>query len=229
MEIARKELLLKVALRQVANRLCPSGEAQLPARLANAQGGQRAPESMTPLERMDFFLEQHRGEYREYVVEVDPIVREMRWDSYDADMSLTPASEEVRYKVELMDRIVARIGRIAQQAATPLALVLIPHPIDLCGHPLGEVDRAKYPDYDPRAMTNAFERIALRHGIAYVNLFTPFQERCADDLFLHGLDDHWNDRGQDFGAERVAAFLASSGLLDEAAQRFAQRRESQPD
>ncbi len=214
MEIAREEPILRVVLRQAADFFRPSGNGATP------------PEAMTPRERMDFFLEQHRSEYREYVVEGDSVVREMHWDSYDADMSLTPASEEARYKIELMNRIVAEIGRTAQQAGTPLVLVLIPHPIDLCGHSHGEVDRAKYPDYDPRAMTNAFERIARQHEIPYLNLFGPFHERCADELFLRGLDDHWNDRGQDFAAEWMAEFLASNGLLHEAARVFALRRGS---
>lgn len=229
MEIARTEPVLKVVLRRAGNAAFAAlGAGRATGRSAGLETLEST-ESMTARERLDYFLTRHLAEYEENVVRGDSVVRELRWDVYDADISLTPRSDSARYKVALMDGVVAKIQQVAQHTAVPLALVVIPSPIDACGHESGEVDREKYPEYDPRTLTDTLERIALRHGIAFVNLFTPFQEHCADDLFLHGLDDHWNDRGQDFGAERVAAFLASSGLLDEAAHRSAQRRESQPD
>ncbi|TFG92056.1 MAG: hypothetical protein E4H11_09955, partial [Myxococcales bacterium] len=176
--------------------------------------------SMTPSERMDLFLEQRRKEYLENVVQGDDVVRNLTSDTYDADVSLTPDADSARYKIELMEGILVLIRDLAARIPVDLALVLIPHPLDVGGHETGEVDRVRYPNYDSRRPTAIVERIAAQHGIAHLNLFEPFAERGASELFFRGFDDHWNDRGQDVAAELVADFLVSRGLLDAAMLRL---------
>jgi hypothetical protein len=44
-------------------------------------------------------------------------------------------------------------------------------------------------------------------------LFDTFRAQPEGDLFLRGLENHWNDEGQDLAAREVAQFLVSSGLL----------------
>ena len=178
---------------------------------------------LTPRERMEFLLEQHVREYEEFVVRGDDVVRDLLWDSYDADVSLTPTSDAARYKIDLMDRLLARMQAVADGVPVPLVLVLIPHPIDVCGHETAEVDRERYPDYDPRGLTAILEGIATRRGFEYVELFGPFRERGGRELYFKGLDPHWNDLGQDFGAEVVAEFLASSGVLEGISLRLSRR------
>jgi hypothetical protein len=163
--------------------------------------------------RMDSFLEQSRAEYREYVLEGDDEVRELLVDPYNADVSLTPDADSVHYKIELMDGLVAAMEDLSDELRIPLALVLIPHPIDVDGHESAAVDRARYPDYEPSGMTDILARIAERRRIPYLNLFAPFRERGGRALYFRGADDHWNDLGQDVAAASVAEFVLSNGLL----------------
>jgi hypothetical protein len=174
-------------------------------------------ESMSPVERMELFLELRRQEYLEYVEDGDDVVRNLTSDSYDADVSLAPASDSARYKIALMEAIIGRIRDLAARESVALALLLIPHPLDLCGHDTGEVDRARHPDYDPRRPTVILEGIADRHAIPRLNLFEPLEalgEQNARELFFRGLDDHWSDRGQDVAAGLTVDFLQPRGLLD---------------
>jgi lysophospholipase L1-like esterase len=164
--------------------------------------------------RMEAWLRQARSEWDEYAAGGDPVVRELLRDPYNADVSLTPHSDSARYKVELMDRLLGRMHDLAVAHEVPLVLVLIPHPIDVCGgHESGEVDRRLYPEYRPTALTDALASIAERRGIPYVDLFGPFEEHGARELYFRSADDHWNDFGQRVGADRVAEFLLSRGLL----------------
>jgi hypothetical protein len=200
-EIARSELILKRIARDARDALLGEGKS------ASAEW------SLTPRQRMELYLEHGEREYREYVVEGNDVVRNFTRDLYDADVSLRPSSDSARYKTELMDRLVARMQQAAAAIPVPLVLLLIPHPIDVCGHDVAEVDRSKYPEYEPSGLTDLLEGIARRHGITSVNLFGPFQARGGRDLFFRGPDDHWNDRGQDVAADVVAEALLSSGLL----------------
>jgi hypothetical protein len=221
LEISRKESFFKVVSRQAVGPLL--------ALFGVESGGdvlRKTAEAMTPAERVDYFLERSRFEYEDAVVQGNRVVSSMTWDSYSADVSLTPGSESARYKVALMDAVIGRIRDEVQAAGMPLALVLIPSPIDVCGHETGSVDREKYREYRPRALTDAVAGIAQRRGIPYVDLFGPFDAHCAEGLFLNGLDDHWSARGQELAAQVVAERLAAEGLLKAAAQRMAARHPS---
>jgi hypothetical protein len=163
---------------------------------------------------MESFLAQGAAEYREYVIEGDDVVRELLRDPYNADVSLTPNTDSAHYKIELMDRAIAAMKDLSDRRRIPLALILIPHPIDVEGHESGEVDRVRYPDYEPSALTDLLEGIAERRRIPSVNLFAPFRERGGRTLYFRGADDHWNDVGQDVAAALVTEFVMSSGVLD---------------
>jgi len=177
------------------------------------------------LSRMESFLEQSRAEYREYVVDGDDVVRELLVDPYNADVSLTPDADSARYKIELMDRLVAAMKQLSDELRIPLALILVPHPIDVDGHESAAVDRAKFPDYEPSRLTDILARIADRRGIPCLNLFTPFREHGGRTLYFRGADDHWNDLGQDVAAALVAEFVTSNGLLGASAHRSPPRPE----
>lgn len=205
MEVQRKELLLKRVVREAVQGLVVS----LGLREAPSSGV----ESMSPRARLDFFKDQHLREYDEYIVRGDDVVRELAWDSYDADVSLTPKSDAARYKVRLMDAILGRIQELTASASVPIVLVPIPHPIDVGGHDTGEIDRERYPDYRPRGLVLILEQIAARRGIPCVDLFTPFREEGPKAVYFRGFDDHWNDHGQDLAAKIVAGFLSDSGVL----------------
>ena len=205
MEVQRRESLLKRVVREAV-----FGVA---VRLGLRQPPSGGVEKLPPRERLERFRDQHLREYQEYVVQGDDVVRELAWDSYDADVSLTPKSDAARYQIELMDRVIGRMQEVTAAASVPLVLLPIPHPIDVGGHDTGEVDRARYPDYRPRGLVSIIEGIASRRGIPCVDLFTPFSKRGSKEVYFHGFDDHWNDHGQDVAGDVVADFLVSHGLL----------------
>ncbi len=206
MEVQRHESILKRVLRDAAQAL------------AIRVGLRAAPssdvEAMTPRDRLEYFRAQHLREYDEFVVRGDDQVQELAWDSYDADVSLTPNSEASRYKIQLMDGVLGRMQAAAAKAGAPLVLIPIPHPLDVGVHDTGEVDRAKYPDYRPRGLVSILEQIAARRGIPSVDLYGVFEARGSEAVYFRGFDDHWNDVGQDLAAEVVAGFLGSNGLLE---------------
>jgi lysophospholipase L1-like esterase len=113
-----------------------------------------------------------------------------------------------------MEQIIARMRLTAAARRVPLLLVLIPSPIDVADeHETGEVDVVRHPAYRRSALTDIVEQICRRTHVPAVNLFAPFQQRGARELYMKGEDDHWNERGQDLAAELVSEFVAAQGLL----------------
>ncbi|MCJ7823278.1 MAG: hypothetical protein MUP44_00105 [Anaerolineales bacterium] len=54
----------------------------------------------------------------------------------------------------------------------------------------------------------------VEHGIYYVNLLPPFQEKAVDGEMLYfPADGHWNAAGHDFAASIISDYLNSVGLL----------------
>jgi hypothetical protein len=123
-------------------------------------------------------------------------------------------SESARYKIAMMEQIIARMRLTAAAQHVPLLFVLIPTPIDVADmHETGEVDPLRYPAYRRSALTDILVQICQRNQLPAVNLFGPFWERGARDLYLKGGDDHWNERGQNFAAELVSNFMTAQDLL----------------
>jgi hypothetical protein len=163
--------------------------------------------------RVDADLKQGIDEYRQYVIEGDNAVHDLYIDPYNADVSLRPASESARYKIAMMEQIMRRMGETAAKNNAALVFVLVPSPIDAAAvHESGEVDAEKYPEYRRSTLTDILQQICQRNGLQAVNLFGPFWERRADDLYLKGWDDHWNARGQSYAAELVSEYLTAHSL-----------------
>jgi len=162
--------------------------------------------------RWDAYVKEAIDEYRQYVIEGDNAVH--TWDDpYNADVSVTPASESARYKIALMEQIMRRMGDTAAKNNAALVFLLIPSLIDAADtHEWAEVDPVKYPEYRRSTLTDILEQICQRNGFRVVNLFGPFWERRTDDLYLTG-DSHWNPRGQAHAAELVSEFVSAQNLL----------------
>jgi hypothetical protein len=161
---------------------------------------------------MDAFLKEGIDQYREFVIEGDNAVHTLD-DPYNADVSLTPTSESARYKIAMMEQIMRRMGDTAAKNNAALVFLLIPSLIDAVDqHEIAEVDPVKYPEYKRSTLTDILEQICQRNGFRAVNLFGPFWERRADDLYLAG-DGHWNPRGQAYAAELVSEFVSAQNLL----------------
>ncbi|MEX2209242.1 MAG: SGNH/GDSL hydrolase family protein [Myxococcota bacterium] len=220
MEVQRNESILKRVIRDAVQALA--------IRVGLREAKTSDIEAMSKGDRLEYFRAQHLREYDEYVVRGDDQVQELAWDSYDADVSLTPNSDAARYKIQLMDGVLGRMQQAAAQAGAPLVLIPIPHPLDVGGHETGEVDRAKYPDYRPRGLVEILEQIAARRGIPSVDLYSVFAARGTEAVYFRGFDDHWNDAGQDLAAEVVASFLGSHGLLDGIAAKTGAKADGKP-
>ena len=164
--------------------------------------------------RVEADLKQGNDEYRQYIVAGDNAVHDLLRDPYNADVSLTPTSPSARYKVGMMEQIMRRMGETAAKNNAPLVFLLIPSPIDAAAqHETGEVDPVKYPEYKRSTLTDILEQICRRNGFREVNLFGPFWQRRADALYLTGMDDHWNARGEAYAAELMGEFLRAQNLL----------------
>jgi lysophospholipase L1-like esterase len=199
---ARKEAILKKMLRNAWNRLQGDSNQIFPT-------GREA-----RLKRVEADLTQAISEYRQYVVEGDNVVHELYSDPYNADVSLAPESESARYKIAMMGQIIARMRLTAAPQHIPLMFLLIPTPIDVADeHETGEVDTMRYPAYRRSALTDILDQICRQNQLPAVNLFGPYWERGARDLYLKGGDDHWNARGQEFASELVSDFVITQGLL----------------
>jgi hypothetical protein len=159
--------------------------------------------------------EQVSEEYRHHVRMGRREVDALFGDPYNAQVALEPDGEPARYKKELMAGVLGRIAGQARRAGVPLLLVVIPSPIDVCDrHDLGTVDARRYPGYRRDGLTDAVAAITGDLGVPCVDLFAPFRGPGAEDLFLRGHDDHWNDAGQALAARVVAGVIEAGGWLD---------------
>ena len=59
--------------------------------------------------------------------------------------------------------------------------------------------------YISRNLTEPLDRILATNGLHYVDLFSDFVTDGKSPYYFSGLDNHWNDLGQEKAAEIVAA------------------------
>ncbi len=149
------------------------------------------------------------AEYDEYITKGDSVVHDLQADHYDADISLTPGCESAKYKQRLFARILERIHQVCKQNQTQLLVMVIPSPGDLIeDYDFCQIDREKYPDYEPQALSKLFADAAREQQLPVVNLFDPFSKSDAQRLYFRGGDNHWNDEGQKLAAEIVAPVVS---------------------
>jgi hypothetical protein len=179
---------------------------------SSGRGGPQSPAN--PYRVVEDALRATRLEYRDYVLDHDSVVTNLMLDHYDADISLEPTSASARYKVRLMGGVLTRIGALASQHRIPLLFLIIPSPIDVAdGYDVGQVDTTLHPGYRRSTLTDALERALADAGLHYVNLFQPFRQQDANGLYFHGVNNHWNARGQDLAARLVAFYVLKNRLL----------------
>lgn len=202
-EVSAKESILKRAVRQARASLEPSAAAQFGAGVADRD-----------LAMVEFWLQEARREFENFVVQRDDVVTNVYNDWYSADVSLMPQSDSARYRVRLMEAVLRRIKHTAERASVPLALLLIPHPMDVApNYDTARVDRARFPDYRPRNLTDPLADIAVRHDLPFVDLFDAYRSRDAIELYFRGGDDHWNEAGQRLAAQVMADYLVGNALV----------------
>jgi len=170
----------------------------------------------SPYRATEAFLEAARSDYRNYVVRLDNRVgAEVLEDYYDADVAMTPDSESAKYKIRVMYDILSAIRALATSRHLPLAMLIVPHPIDaIVGYEWGQVDVKKYPSYVRAGPSKIVRDIADSLGIPNVDLMESFGGDSPARYYLRGGDPHWNDAGQRFAAEQMADLIVAKRLID---------------
>ncbi len=125
-------------------------------------------------------------------------------DYYDVQMATEPHAVESRMKALLMLRVLERFKLHVESRGVTFLLLLIPAALDVCEAYAAEVDRAVYPGYRPTHLRDLLLGIARRTGAPFVDLWGPFRETGACDLYFQGWGAHWNDQGQAVAAELLA-------------------------
>ena len=160
-------------------------------------------------------LRRHQLEYGNSQIDLDPVVRNLFDDLYDADLSLLPHSPSAKRKRQLMRGVLDEIKQIADAAHLPLLIVVVPSPIDVLEDHFGLQARWKrYPDYNRSTLSRAAAQPAEDLGLPVLDLFPPMREaRDPSEFFFKAGNDHWNARGQALAARMTAEQLQSLGWL----------------
>lgn len=164
----------------------------------------------------DMFFKQYlmwtRGEYNDYVVNGDDVVRTVFNDIYDADISTEPGSDSAKYKIRLMEKLLQEVKAFSEKYRLAFVLLIVPSPVDACeGYPLARGSDPG-PTYKGSRLSDAFQEIAERNRIAFLNLYPVFKANSPCELYFQFMDDHWNDRGQDLAASVLARYFEEHRL-----------------
>jgi len=162
-------------------------------------------------------LETRADEYRNTVLQRDPLIYNLFLDGYDLDISLRPGSEPARYKALLMRRVKEPILHLADRHKVLCIFLIIPSPIDAADWEIA-VDPKAYPEYNRSRLTDVLEAIATDDHVAHVNLFKPLYEDGGEDLHYH-TDDHRNPREQQLATNLMARYIAAQRLDGSSAMR----------
>lgn len=148
---------------------------------------------------------------REFEVYANGEPRTFSWmaDNYEADIALTPDAESARTKMALMSAILARAAEVARDASVRLLVLIQPSSRDITENlPNHHGELARYPEYDPRRMTQFLVEACESAGIEYVDLYPVYTSVDDPGLLYFRIDDnHWNEAGQRLAAEATAAAL----------------------
>ena len=129
-------------------------------------------------------------------------------DHYDIDLALYPEDKSSRTKIKLMDVILANAKTVADSKHIEFMVVIQPSSRDLtaCRQP-NYLEFSKYAGYRRDNLTAAVDDICDKHDIPRVNLYDVFLQNNPDSLFIM-MDSHWNEKGQDIAAEKVADYVS---------------------
>jgi len=166
----------------------------------------------TAVDLLRQYLSEREREYRNTVIERDPQVYDLVGDTVDIDISSQPESPCAKYKVLLMKRVLERIQRIAAGRGVPCVFLFIPDALDAAERFLTP-DPLVFPEYQRSRPTDTLEQIARDDQMPYVNLFRPFYEHRAEELYYHTDGDHWSAKGQQLAADLMTDYILSHGLM----------------
>jgi len=99
-------------------------------------------------------------------------------------VTVQPTEDSSRYKLSLLDAVLAETIEFLRAQGIPLVLMIVPSPIDACVGYDWQVDIAKYPNYDRRILSDAVAETSRRLDALYVNLFDSFAGSDCNDLYF---------------------------------------------
>jgi hypothetical protein len=134
-------------------------------------------------------------------------------DHYDLDVALDPDEPNSRIKIDLMEKLLARIIRVvADQHKIRLVFVIQPSVKDISTNSALNYQqlRTLSEHYRRDRLTGLLAEILDRHDADYVNLFKTFVTDGPSPYYFLADDNHWNDRGQARAAQIVAQHLLNT-------------------
>ncbi len=166
---------------------------------------------------LDWMIAQRYAEYESYK-RSDLIEFAMFDDYYDYDLALQPNAESSQVKSALMRAVIGRIGETLKRYGKAKFLLLIQPSARDISENLAENHRVfarYYSDYRPSHMSDIIASAAEQYHIPYLNLFPTFKQAGAARLYFKDDDDHWNEAGQAFVAQRLTAEIIGRAWLAE--------------
>ena len=168
-----------------------------------------------PSQQIDEWLKLCKSEFDSYVTDRNLDLVNLVNDHYDADISVEPDGESSRFKILLMEQVIALTSELLRSKGIPLVLLIIPSELDAVEeYSLARVDVSRFPLYERRRLTRILDGQAQKLGIPHLNLFESFSSHGAKQLYFLGNDVHWNDLGQAHAAKLTADFLLKLRILD---------------
>ncbi len=165
-----------------------------------------AGEQTFQLPTMNDFLDSCEQEYDSYLA--DNVVTNLFRDHYDADLAIQPECDSARAKVAILGQVLQELAQFSSQADLRVLVLVIPSAIDVCDDYEIQVDPTLCPDYQRDRLTRTATELALAAGLEVLDLFAEFRSGDPCQLYFPERDNHWNDAGQDFAAQIVAAHWA---------------------
>lgn len=160
-------------------------------------------------------MQQQKAEYTSFIINGDNTVGNFGVDKYSTDIALEPDSDAARYQVRVMGAVLKAMSQLSREKSIPLAIINIPHPMDLLNgtHSSGFIDKAKFPAYQSRRLTDLVQTLAGAAGLPQLNLYPVFKATDVNQHFFKGGDDHWNSLGQKLAANATTEFLIANQLV----------------
>jgi len=211
---------LDQTLKSIYPRLLLTRMAQKVLRLAGVNNAPASPETFQSVnEIVDRWLEL-AGE--EYAVYRSGMPREFSHfaDHYDVDIALHPDSESALTKIALMERVLEKAKKIADEKKVLFVVLIQPSSIDMTRNlSTNYTVLQQHPGYQRARLTSIVDEICARHDIPRVNLYPVFSSNRPQSLYFMKDDDHWNDAGQDLAARVTADYIYNTMLKGLTARR----------
>ena len=115
-----------------------------------------------------------------------------------------------------MTEVLKEANNIAKEKSVRFLVVIQPSATDLTidNKRLSYKSLERYSKYKRENLTKIVEDICISYKIKYINLFDIFLRNEPDTLFFTGIDNHWNDKGQEIAAQQTAHYLIKNSMLE---------------